>query len=49
MLVGLDRVDEARPLLEQAAATARRELPEGSPERFRYEEMMELIGPPPGD
>jgi serine/threonine-protein kinase len=45
MLVDLDRVDEARPLLERAAATARRELPERSPERFRYEEMLELIGP----
>ena len=51
MLLGLGRLladqgraDEALPLLERAAASARRELPEDSPERVRFEEaLLELV------
>jgi hypothetical protein len=43
MLVDQGRTGEARPLLEQAAASARRELPEGSPERARYENMLDRV------
>jgi serine/threonine-protein kinase len=37
LLLDQSRYDEARPLLERAAASARRELPAGSPELERYE------------
>ncbi len=48
MLLGLGRLlqeqgrdDEARPLLERAAASARRELPADSPERQRFETALD--------
>ncbi|NKI36339.1 serine/threonine protein kinase [Wenzhouxiangella sp. XN79A] len=37
LLLDRGRFDEARPLLERAAASARRELPAGSPELERFE------------
>ena len=40
LMIDLDRPDTARPLLEQAAASARRELPVGSPERARFEQAL---------
>jgi serine/threonine-protein kinase len=46
LLAEQGRLDEARPLLEQAAASARRELPDASPERARYEDALRLLASP---
>lgn len=40
LLLDQDRFDEARPLLERAGASARRELPAGSPELERFDTAL---------